>query len=162
MASTGAVVYIRPRSSVTTVAARTTGAVVYVPFRGVSGLFTGGVTSSIDSANKRIPMPYANVPLATIRDGNAYINPAWDRFFRYWWEQKQGGINAPTLSDVVTTVDASVATSAAVEGRVASSTAMAIANAAALDAAVQVLQNNAIPGASQIPNRKLAPDEWPI
>lgn len=147
MASTGGVVFFRPRSVATTTVNRATGAVVFVSFRSTTGLWSrSSVTSSIDQLKSLLPG--MNVPAI---DSQGKFTPSWYRFFDYLVNQYLGGLVLPSVQDIVTAVEASNATSATVSQQTALIQQQAQANAEALAATVEVVTNNALPGADQIP-----------
>ena len=121
-----------------------TGAIVYLPLRAVSGLWSGGVTAADDYTDLKAWLPPARQPIAYEDRGRLLVNPTWYRFFWFLCEVKLGGIDGPTVPDVSAAVDATVATSST-----ASATANAVAqqasqNAASLAATVDVARNNSL------------------
>lgn len=102
-------------------------------------------------------MPPQREPLATIVGDRAYITPAWERFFRFQHEVRLGGDAGNTLPDVVAAVEVTQATASASATQAAAFAQQSQANAEALAATVQVVQNNALAGAPQIPPVSLNP-----
>ncbi|MES2958516.1 MAG: hypothetical protein V4792_10020 [Pseudomonadota bacterium] len=153
MASTGAVLFFRPRSAVLTVAHGVTGAVSFVALRTSSGIYSSrGVNASRNLRNLKSVLPDISVPISL--DGRM-INPEWYRAFRYVWDTFLNVINGPTLPDVVETI-----TLGQVQSIVSSSIAAALeqqaaANAQSIASMREVVQAAALPGATQIPPAQL-------
>lgn len=153
MASTGAVVYFKPRAVISVAAGRKTGAVVYVASRFVSGLYSEtGVTPSANLTGLRARKPPRHVPLARLdKDGNYYITEAWDRYLEHVDKIRLGGPLGPNLPDIETTVTTAQAQAATVAATAAGLTQQVAQNAESLAATVEVAENNALTGATQIP-----------
>jgi len=148
MGSTGAVIYARPQVTGAQRAAGTTGAVLFVPMRGVAGIFSNSAFAPFTSKTPITGKPNARVPLT---DSSGRITPEWDRFLQYVFEEKLGGVSAPTISEVQSTVGA---VQTAVTSNVTTITVLADvvnANASAQQTATQVAQQNNLSGATQIP-----------
>ena len=149
MATTGAVLYLRPRIEASVTPGRRSGAVLFLSFRAATGVFTSvGVDPGSDNTNLRAFLPHSRQP---VLNADGTMNPAWYRFFQMFVDVFLGGAGAYTLQDIidaVTTVqsDATVlaATTAAVQQQ-------AQTNAEALAAARQVILDNSLTGASAIP-----------
>jgi hypothetical protein len=164
MASTGAVLYVRPRITAGVSAGRSTGAVLYVPMRAVAGVYQ---TSVVDSADRRFAdawLPSAGNPLAWVMVGGqrlpVYIDvQSWYRFLVTVAEVKLGGFGGNTVPDVVAAVENTQAESVINAQRVAAVVVQAAANAEALDVTRQVVQNNALTGSDQIPRVQMAAGE---
>jgi hypothetical protein len=102
VAITGAVLYLKPRLSVTVSARRRTGVTWYLSPRFLSGLYsTTGVTSSTDLRGRKTWMPHRSDKWV-----NADGTPTEEffQFVNFLANTKLGGVSAPTLPDVVTTV----------------------------------------------------------
>lgn len=149
MASTGAVVYIRPRFDADVVPGRSSGAVVYIPFRSVSGIFSdAGVSSEDNLTSAKAMYPGPRVALV---DERGFITQPWDRFFRWILNDKLGGVDAPSITDVTNSITAVQAATTSVVETVVAVVDQNSQNAAALDTVREVAQNNSLAGASQIP-----------
>ena len=133
------------------------GANVYLPLfiRGLSGQYTsGGGFVNESQYRKKVLKPRSDVPFA---DSAGRISEPWDRYFDYL-DFKLGGPLGPSLPDVVSNIeDSSTAINAAV-ANVAASSQQVIVNAQALAAAVEVIANSNLPGATQIPPVQITPD----
>jgi hypothetical protein len=102
MASTGAVLYVKPRALVSVSANRRTGMTLHLSARFLSGLYsTTGVTASADHRGRKTWMPHRSD-----RWMNADGTPTEEffQFVNYLANTKLGGVSSPTLPDVVTTV----------------------------------------------------------
>ena len=149
MASTGAILYIKPRSAVTVAAGRTTGALLYLSVRFLSGLYsTSGVNASANLRNLKSWLPHISVPLV---DGNGRMTQQWWNFFNFLANTKVGGPEAPNVPDIVTTVETTQTQAATVAATVTGVVQQASQNAESLAATVQVAQDAGLSGASQIP-----------
>jgi hypothetical protein len=160
MASTGAVFYVRPYGLTGTSAGRTTGAVLYLPIRAVSGVYQTGVSSTQARPNDVAWLPLAGTPIGRTKpDGTVVMDPAWYRAFEHLFNVKIGGRFAPSLPDVVTTVESTQAAAVQSGQQVGALTQQSQANAESLNVVRQVVQNNALTGAAQIPPVVLNPYE---
>ncbi len=160
MASTGAVVYLRTYEVGGTSAARSSGAVVYLPHREVSGVYQVGVGSTAARPNDVAWLPSAQTPIAALDGrGNYVMTAAWYRFFQHLAEVKFGGRSAPSLPDVITTVETTQAAAVQNGQQVTALTQQSQANAESLAVVRQVAVNNALTGADQIPPVVLNPYE---
>jgi hypothetical protein len=160
MASTGAVFYVRPYGVAAGMVARTTGVVMYLPIRAVSGVYQTGVGSTQTRPNDVAWLPSAQTPIGRAQpDGTVVMDPAWYRAFQHLFEVKLGGRAAPSLPDVVTTVESTQAAAVQNGQQVGALTQQSQANAESLNVVRQVVQNNALVGAAQIPPVVLNPYE---
>ena len=160
MASTGAVFYVRPYAVAAGIAARSTGAVMYLPIRAVSGVYQTGVSSTQSRPNDVAWLPSAQTPIGRAKpDGSVVMDPAWYRAFQHMFEVKLGGRSAPSLPDVVTTVENTQAAAVQSGQQVSALTQQGQANAESLNVVRQVVQNNALAGSAQIPPVVLNPYE---
>jgi hypothetical protein len=164
MASTGAVIYIRPQMLAARTVARSTGAVMYFAPRMLAGLWTSsGVTASRDLSNLKAWLPPARIPIGYVngdRTKPVLIDEAsWYKFLNYFLNVFIGGQGAPTFSDVVTTVEQTQATAVEASSQTAALAQTTQTNAEALAATIQVSQNSGLAGASQIPPVKFNPYE---
>ena len=66
-------------------------------------------------------------------------------------ETRLGGIAGKSIPDVTSTIEGTQNAAVATSSQVAALAQQAQTNAEALSSSVQVLQNNALPGANQIP-----------
>ena len=159
MASSGAVVYLRTYGVGGGALARSSGAVVYFPHREVSGTYQVGV-SNAQRPNEIAWLPSAQTPLGQVRpDGRVTIDPAWYRALQHLFEIRLGGRSAPSLPDVVTTVETTQAAAVQSGQQVTALTLQSQANAESLSVVRQVAQNNGLAGADQIPPVVLSPYE---
>jgi hypothetical protein len=163
MASTGAVFYLRTYGVAGTTAARSTGAVMYLPIRAVTGVYQTGVSSTQSRPNDVAWLPSAQTPFGFVTiNGQSYPmtpDPAWYRAFQHLFEVKLGGRSAPSLPDVITTVESTQAAAVQNGQQVGALTQQSQANAESLNVVRQVIQNNALVGAAQIPPVVLNPYE---
>ena len=136
------------------------GAVLFLTIRGVSGVYQQGVGNGTSRPNDVAWLPSAQTPIGLAKpDGSVVMDPAWYRAFQHLFEVKLGGRSAPSLPDVVTTVETTQAAAVQSGQQVGALTQQSQANAESLNVARQVLQNNALPGAAQIPPVVLSPYE---
>ena len=136
------------------------GAVLFLTIRGVSGVYQQGVGNGTSRPNDVAWLPSAQTPIGRAKpDGSVVMDPAWYRAFQHLFEIKIGGRFAPSLPDVVTTVESTQAAAVQSEQQVGALTQQSQANAESLNVARQVLQNNALPGAAQIPPVVMSPYE---
>jgi hypothetical protein len=149
MASTGAVVYVRHRISGATAAKRSSGVVVFAPFRSLSGLYTAAaINASANLANLKSWLPHRSVPVVQ-QDGT--MTDAWYRFFDFLANVKIGGPAASTLPDVASAVVTVQEQAATVAQSAAGLEQQVAQNAESLGATVEVAKNNSLTGASSIP-----------
>lgn len=157
MASTGFVLYLKPQVVATVSATRTTGAVVYVPFRSASGKLVGsGVSTEDAQTSAKAMLPGPRTPLGYVngdRKQPVYIDEAtWYRLVDYILNTKLGGVAAPSIADMaetVTTVQAAVTSTVTTMTEL---TDQAAQNAAALDTVVEVAKTSGLTGADQVPS----------
>lgn len=150
MASTSAVLYVRPRLLGVTVSEHSTAAVLFVALRNVTGIFSaGGGFDNTSEASIKAWLPPPRVAVVDTKSG--LMTPEWYRFFRYIAEDRLGGASAPSIGDVENTVTA--AQSAVTQNIVAISavTEAVNTNAQSLQTTIQVAQQNSLAGANQIP-----------
>lgn len=147
---TGAVVYVRPRTIAgTAVSMRSSSAAAYIALRTLSGLLTSTtVEPEEDLTNLRKLFPRQSQKVV-MPDGSMAIE--WYRFFDYLVNTFLGGPDAPTMGDVIAEIERQIAAARLLEARTLAIAQQAQANAESLSAAVQVIQNNALTGAAQIP-----------
>lgn len=153
MASTGAVFHVRPRTAASVVANHQSGAKFYLSPRFVSGLYsTTGVTASSDLRGRKSWMPHR-----AQRWFNADGTPTDEmfNFMNYLANTMVGGPSGPTLPDVATTVTTAQEQAATASATVVGVNQMAQQNAESLAAAIQVVQDNSLAGAAQIPRPQL-------
>jgi hypothetical protein len=136
------------------------GAVLFLTIRGVSGVYQQGVGNGTSRPNDVAWLPSAQTPIGRAKpDGSVVMDPAWYRAFQHLFEVKLGGRAAPSLPDVVTTVESTQAAAVQNGQQVGALTQQSQANAESLNVVRQVVQNNALTGASQIPPVVLNPYE---
>lgn len=110
--------------------------------------YASGGSFSRAAASAKSWLPGARVKLV---DERGYITSPWLRFFTYVAEQRLGGINGPSMAEVETNVIETKAQAVNAATSAASVTQQSIANAEALQATVEVVQNNSLSGATAIP-----------
>ncbi len=160
MASTGAIVYLKQYEVGGTSAARSSGAVVYLPHREVSGVYQVGVGSTAARPNDVAWLPSAQTPIGRVKpDGGVVMEPAWYLALQHLFEVRMGGRAAPSLPDVITTVETTQAAAVQNGQQVTALTQQSQANAESLAVVRQVAVNNALTGADQIPPVVLNPYE---
>lgn len=149
MATTTAVLQIRPRAGVVLSANRRTAASFDVGVRFLSGIYsTTHIPASANLKNALAWLPSIRVPLI---DSGGLMTPEWYRFMNYLCTTVLGGPTGSTVADIATAVVTNSASAASATQAAASLTQQADANAQAIAAAVQVIQTAALPGATQIP-----------
>ena len=157
MASTGFVLYIKPRSVFVEAAKRVSGFSISLSPRFSTGVIQSGITASSDQTNLKAWLPPARQPIGIDANGVSVLcDPRWYRFFQ-WFTEKMGGADGPSILDISTTVQVAQSQSASASLTVNGLTQQAVTNAEALSATIQVVQNNSIPGATQIPPVMLNP-----
>lgn len=153
MATTTAVLRIRPRISAGVSANRKTTANFDVVVRLISGLYSNStIPASANLKNALTWLPSIRVPLV---DTTGCMSPEWYRFMNYICTTVLGGPTGSTVADIATAVVTSSTTVAAATQTAVALTQQADANAQALAAAVQVVQTASLPGAGQIPKVQL-------
>ena len=146
MASTGSVVYLRPRF--TTSAAGTTGSVLFLSSRASTGIYSSLAISQRNSRNRKVIRPIG-VPIADPQTG--MMNPQWEQFFVYMEKTFLNMLKGPTLPDVASYVTSSQARSIAVSVFQEGLAQQVNANAQSQQAMVEVVKTAALPGSTQIP-----------
>lgn len=112
---------------------------------GTSPPWAGRATAN----RQRVPwLPSAGVPVA-LADGR--MNPVWYRALQEVFENRLGGINGATVSEVVTSVTQTQAEVIATSTYAAQVSAYAQGVGATAAATAQVAQNNSLSGATAIP-----------
>jgi hypothetical protein len=149
MASTGAVLYIKPTVTLGVAPGHHTGAVIYVPFREVSGIFSAtGVSASANLSNLRSFLPHSRQPVDSA--GNL-MDPSWYRFFQMFVDVFLGGVGSLTIADIVSAVTVSQENTTALSSLTQQIASQNLTNAAALSVVAQVARDNSLTGATQIP-----------
>ena len=133
-----------------------TGAVIYLPLRVVTGRWsTSGVTASEDLTNTLKWLPPSRQPIGWVTIGGqrhpVQIDSTWFGFLHTVAEQKLGGVNGSTLPDVVTAVETTISQAADASTATAAVAQQAQANADALAATIAVVQGNSLVGSTEIP-----------
>lgn len=160
MASTGAVVYLRRYEVAGSSAGRSSGALVYIPHREIAGMYQTGVATATARPNDVAWLPSAQTPIGRAKpDGTVVMDPAWYRALQHLFEIRLGGRAAPSLPDVITTVETTQAAAVQSSQQVTALTQQSQANAESLAVVRQVAQNNGLTGADQIPPVVLSPYE---
>lgn len=112
--------------------------------------YAGGAGLLSRSRNK-LKLPSPHVPIGrTQPDGTVLIDRGWYDVFNYVFNTQLGGITGPTLGDITTTVASSSTAAIDAQNAVSGVAQTVNANAAVLQATVQVSQAAALPGSSQI------------
>lgn len=163
MATTGAVLYIRPYALAAASAGRSTGAVLYVPIRTTSGIYQVGVSETVRGKQLQW-LPSAQTPLGYVIVNGKRLpvmmdERTWYRAMDHLFEIKLGGRFAPSLPDVTATVETTQAAAVQSGQQVVALTQQTQANAEVLSVAREVIVNNALVGAAQIPRVVLSPYE---
>jgi hypothetical protein len=127
------------------------GAIVTTGVLNQANPYSGG-NSVTGNTGRRVPLPKASIPFGTVNaQGQVIVDPAWYQAFDFFFNKQAGGPSAPSVADLsaatISTKDQAIQAQTAV----ASVSQQVTANAASLGAVVQVAQNNALSGASQIP-----------
>lgn len=158
MASTGGVMYLRPYGAAAS--PTSTGGVMFVSIRALSGIYQEGVSTTQTRPNDVAWLPSAQTPIGRAKpDGTIVMEPAWYRFFQHVADVRLGGRAAASLPDVITTVEATQTAAVQSGQQVSALTQQSQANAESLNVVRQVVQNNALVGAGQIPPVVLSPYE---
>lgn len=127
-----------------------TGAVFYIPFRFVSGVYQSGIVSTSSRATSWLPAP--TTPLGYVNaQGQVIVYPVWRQFLEAL-SDRLGGAEGPRVPDVATSVLTTQAAAIQATAQVAAVAQQSQANAEALAATVEVVTNNALVGAEQIPD----------
>jgi hypothetical protein len=139
------------------------GAVCFLTIRGVSGVYQQGVGNGTSRPNDVQWLPNAQNPVGWVMVGGQKLpvqfDPVFYRALQHLFEVKLGGRAAPSLPDVVTTVESTQAAAVQNGQQVGALTQQSQANAESLNVVRQVVQNNALVGAAQIPPVVLNPYE---
>lgn len=131
---------------------RTTEAITFAG----SAIATGRVAwGGSGSPLARVPwIPKAGTPFLVV-DGQGrmtnQVNPAWDRAMRWLFEEYIGGIQAPTVSALTTSVEQTQQQVVQVQVQAVNAQTTANSAAEAVNTTKQVLVDEGIPGADQIP-----------
>ena len=158
MASTDAVVYFRQYATITVVPRRVTGTVCFVPTRWVAGVYQTGINGTLSfDVMQWLPSAMTSVVVSNGRGGYV-LSPPWYQFF-VTIAQRLGGIGGSSIPDVVSAVESTQTSAVLAVAHVAAVVQQSQTNAEALSVVREVLQNNAIPGAAQIPPVSRSPYE---
>lgn len=152
MASSAALIYVKPQMLADVASARASAAVMYSSARIVSGAYTPNVKST--SARRDAWRPRTGLPFGYVTVNGQKLPVLLDAAFARYLdtlEDRLGGVTGARLPDVVATVEAAQTTAAESAQRSQALAQQASANAAVLAAAREVLQNAGTPGADQIP-----------
>jgi hypothetical protein len=129
MASTGAVLYVKPRAFVTVSANHKTSAVLYLSARFLSGIYTAtGVTASANLRGRKSWMPHRGERWV---DEQGRPTDEFFRFVDYLANTMIGGPSGATLPDVVETVTTTQAQASTVAEVVAGVSQQVVQNAEA-------------------------------
>ena len=110
MASTGAVFYVRPRMAGSVVANHTSGAVLYLSPRFVSGLYsTPGVLASTNNRNRKVFPPSVGEVIGYVTVNGQRLPVELSENLRRFLvdeihDRRLGGSNGATITDIETTV----------------------------------------------------------
>ena len=158
MASTGFVVYVRSYTTAATSVARSTGFVSYYSNRTISGVYRPGVDGTLSfDVMQWLPSAMTNVVVSNGRGGYV-LSPPWYQFLTTIAE-RLGGIGGSSIPDVVSAVESTQTSAVLATAHVAAVVQQSQTNAEALSVVREVLQNNAVPGAAQIPPVSRSPYE---
>ena len=143
-------------------AAGSTGAVLYVPIRLVSGVYAAGIGGTT-APGRETWLPNAMVPFGYgVYNGQripVHIDTqSWYQFLQSV-SDRLGGYAGPSVPDVVTTVETTQAAAVVAATQVSAIAQQSQTNAEALSAVKEVVQNSALPGADQIPPVSRSPYE---
>lgn len=130
-------------------------AVLYIPIRMVSALWSASGVSASTGELAWLPPARQAMTYTNPRDGKAYCDPSWYRFFEYISETRLGGKQGPSISSVVTVVTDVQTTAAASTTAVTELQQQTQTNAEALAVVREVAVNNSLTGAGQIPQVEL-------
>jgi hypothetical protein len=152
MASSDALLYVKPQMVASGTGARTSAALMFASARLVSGAYTPNIKDT--SSRQQAWRPRAGSPIGYVIVGGQKLAVMPDNALMQWLDtlaDRLGGPSGVRLPDVVTTVEQSQVTAAENSQRTQAIAQQAAANAASLAAAREVLQNAGVPGADQIP-----------
>lgn len=153
MASTGLVLYLKPRAALLTAPARSTGMSVFISVRMASGVIQSGIPASTNQLNLKAWLP---PPRQRMVGPDGICDPRWYRFFQ-WFTEKMGGPNGPSILDMAASVETAQSQATSASLTATGLEQQAVTNAEALSATIQVVQNNALAGATQIPPVMITP-----
>lgn len=151
MASTGAVMYLRPTISSLSAAARVTGAQMFLALRDSTAQFTSsgsGIASNTNLRNKRAMLPSRSVPLM---DASGQVNQDWWNYFSFINGTFLRARIGPTMSDLADAITSSQANSSSSEAQLASLTQQVSAVAQSVQALREVAVTAGTPGAAAVP-----------
>ena len=156
MASTGAVLYVRVRPSVSVSAAFTTGAQMFVSLRDSTAQFTSGIgiAGTRNLRNLRSYKPHDSVPMV---NDKGLITEQWKLYFKFLDNQFLEAGNGPTLPDVIDAITTAQSNTVVSEQSAAALLQQANANAQTLNALLEVVKAAETPGVEQVPPVQLAP-----
>lgn len=126
-----------------------TESVWYFPMRLFAQSSSSTVDATQDLENLRSLLPSQRQQV-TNPDGT--MNAAWYRFFDFFVNVFAGGPSAPTMADVQAAIENALSELQTQQQTTALIAAQSQTNAEALAATVEVVQNNALTGASSIPS----------
>jgi hypothetical protein len=157
MASTGCVVHVKPSFTRTVTAGRQSGAVVYYVARAISGVYSPGINSTSSARDTTLPAARMPIGYAEVNGQRVpvYVDAnAWYRWMSAVWD-RIGGFTGERLADVVAAVEANQAATAQTTQQVSAVAQQAQANAEVLLVVRDVIVDNALTGAGQIPRPDL-------
>ena len=156
--TTGAVMYLRPTTTAYVQVNFKTAAVLYIVLRTASGIFGSGASVSTQNTDTTLKawLPSQRTQVLNT-DGS--MNPMWYRFFDFLVNQKLGGADAPSVTDLANTASTTQAAVTSQVATVAAIDAKSTQNAQALSVAVEVIKFAALFGAGMIPAVDTAPVE---
>lgn len=157
--TSGAVLHARPYAVTgTNPIGRTTGVVCYIVPRVVAGVYRPGVDGTLSfDVMQWLPSAMTSVVVSNGRGGYV-LSPPWYQFFATV-AQRLGGIGGSSIPDVVSAVESTQTSAVLATAHVAAVVQQSQTNAEALSVVREVLQNNAVPGAAQIPPVSRSPYE---
>lgn len=123
-------------------------AIWYLPFRAVSGLYSAGVAEENADAGLRSFLPHNSVKVLRA-DGT--MNPVWYKFFQVFVDVFLAGAGTYSLEDILAAVEEAQANNTSLTQLTAAVQAQVQTNAESQAAIRQVVQDNSLSGADQIP-----------
>lgn len=145
----------RKFSAAEPVQAYSSGAVVYIPLRMVSGIWSVIGVPGTGDGNLRAWLPGARHPIGYIGGQPLYVDASWYRFFDCLANIRLSGQNAQTVSDLVSALTDTQSTASAASSSVATASVQIQTNAEALAAIASILRSSALSGSDQIPEVRL-------
>ncbi len=156
MGTTTATIYLKPTTSAYLTINFPTEAVLYVPMRVLNGAYTSGIATSRSLRGLRSFLPSQSVPVV---DERGLMTAPWYTFINFFVNTYLDFETGVTLADVKQQLLIDQALASANATTTAALSQLAVNNAQALSAVVQVTQSSALAGATSIPRVQLVLDE---